>query len=221
MKTQELFPELKERSILTILGKIEDPFDGRIAAHMQKLDNLDGSPKKLTGYFHVGSNHLRSLKGGPEFVGGNFLCHVNKLQSLEGGPTYVGGEYFCGDNELTSLKGAPTKIFADFVCDDNYLTSLEDVPSSIAGNFICSSNKLTSLKGIHKQIHSIGGYADFSHNPITSHVLGLLRIKGLKSVSLSNRKVEIIINSCLGKKIDIFACQEKLIEAGFEDFAQL
>ena len=51
-------------------------------------------------------------------------------------------------------------------------------------------------------------------------------IDGLTSVILDNKKVAIIINRYLkdSKKAqdrDVIACQEDLIEAGFDDFAQL
>ena len=52
-------------------------------------------------------------------------------------------------------------------------------------------------------------------------LLGLLLIDGLQKVFLDNMKVRVIINKHLKGDRDVFACQEELIEAGFEDFAQL
>jgi hypothetical protein len=101
------------------------------------------------------------------------------------------------------------------------LDSLEGAPSSIGGNLYCSNNNFTSLHNIHKIIKHIGGHADFRYNPITSHVLGLLLIDGLLFVMLGNEKVEDIINKHLEGDRDVFACQEELIEAGYEEFAQL
>ncbi len=101
------------------------------------------------------------------------------------------------------------------------LDSLEGAPSSIGGNLYCSINNFTSLHNIHKIIKHIGGHADFRYNPITSHVLGLLLIDGLLFVMLGNEKVEDIINKHLEGDRDVFACQEELIEAGYEEFAQL
>ena len=46
-------------------------------------------------------------------------------------------------------------------------------------------------------------------------------IDGLKFVGLDNEKVENIINKHLKGERDVFACQEELIEAGYEEYAQL
>jgi hypothetical protein len=73
---------------------------------------------------------------------------------------------------------------------------------------------------------------------IESHVLGLLKIEGLRCAvfSVSDRisdgasskyqshkfhKLDEIINRHLLTGKDIFACQEELIEAGFEEYAKL
>ena len=65
-------------------------------------------------------------------------------------------------------------------------------------------------------------------NPIKSHVLGLLKIKGLRSVSLDNKEVADIINKYLfgatGKDPsirDIVDCQEELMDNDLEDYALL
>ena len=101
------------------------------------------------------------------------------------------------------------------------LDSLEGAPSSIGGNLYCSNNNFTSLHNIHKKIKYIGGFASFNECPITTHVLGLLLIDGLQQVYLNTNGVEDIINKHLKGDRDVFACQEELIEAGYEEFAQL
>ena len=120
---------------------------------------------------------------------------------------------------LSVMGEQPEGVIGRFNCSNLYLTSLEGAPSSVGGSFSCYSNRLTSLHNIHKQIKYIGSFADLSYNPITSHVLGLLLIDGLKDVD--NKKVERIINIHLKNGRDIFACQEELIEAGLEEYAQL
>jgi hypothetical protein len=131
------------------------------------------------------------------------------------------GIFDCANKRLTSLKGAPTTIGSSFSCYFNQLTSLEGVPHTIGGNFYCHGNKLTSLKGIHKQIKYIDGSAVFKQNPIKSHVLGLLKIKGLIDCELDQLRVQHIVNTHLKGDRDIFACQEELIEAGYPEYAQL
>ena len=60
----------------------------------------------------------------------------------------------------------------------------------------------------------------FTNNPIESHVLGLLKIKGLQEVRLDDIQLTKIINKYLPLG-DLLDCQEELIEAGYEEFAQL
>ncbi len=203
MKLHELLEattKYKERSILSVMGK---------------------QPEHVDGDFYCSDNKLTSLEGAPSSVGGYFVCSRNKLTSLKGGPTSVGGYFYCSRNKLTSLKGAPTFVGGDFNCPRNNITSLEGAPSSIGGDFSCPGNNITSLHNIHKHIKHIGSYADFNNNPITSCVLGLLLIDGLTHVYIHHIEVQKIINKHLSGDRDVFACQEELIEAGYEDYAQL
>ncbi len=199
MKVSELF-EAKERTVLSVMGKQPDHIDEDFFCNVNRLTSLEGAPSSVSGDFICSYNNLTSLKGAASTVGEDFSCTSNKLTSLEGGPTKVGGDYFCSKNKITSLEG---------------------VASSIGGDFYCTRNRLTSLHNIHKQIKHIGGHAEFQQNPIKTHVLGLLLIDGLTEVLLDKRYVEDIINKHLKGDRDVFACQEELIEAGFEDFAKL
>ena len=121
----------------------------------------------------------------------------------------------------SNLEGSPSIIEGDFICSYNNLTSLEGAPTTISTRLDCQNNKLTDLHNIHKQIRYIGEFAIFFDNPIKSHVLGLLLINGLHKVFLDNLKVDYIINKHLAGDRDVFACQEELIENGFEEFAHL
>ena len=97
MKVKELF-EAKERSILSVMGKQEDPY-----------------PRNFFCY----NNNLTSLEGAPSVVNGNFSCSNNNLTSFEGAPSVVNGFFYCGGNKLTSLAGIHKIIkeihgYADF-----------------------------------------------------------------------------------------------------------
>lgn len=141
---------------------------------------------------------------------------------------HADGDIMCAHNYLTSLKGCPSRIEKDFYCDNNELTSLEFAPSYVVGDFYAYNNKITSLHNIHKQIKHIGGFLSLENNPIKSHVLGVLLIDGLQNILMyhqSNDRLNDTVAKILRKHLqgdrDIFACQEELIENGFEDFAQL
>ena len=109
-----------------------------------------------------------------------------------------------------------------FNCSNGRLTSLEGAPSRVNGNFNCSNNELASLKDVHKHVTEIKGIFYANENPIESHVLGLLLIKGVTEVKLDNMQVEEILNRHLGKgRVGMLMAQEELIETRLEEFAQL
>ena len=194
--------------------------DGDFWCNRNQLTSLEGAPEHIVGDFCCQDNQLVSLKGVPQHVGGDFWCNRNQLTSLEGSPLQIGGDFCCQDNQLVSLKWAPQHVDGDFWCNRNQLTSLEGSPKHVGGNFLCYANKLTSLEGIHEQIVEINGEANFKQNPIKSHVLGLLLIKGLKSVKFDNKQLANVINKYLPLG-DIMECQNELIDDGLEEFAQI
>ena len=157
-----------------------------------------------------------------DYKGGDFYCSDNELTSLEGAPSHVGGDFYCSYNELTSLEGAPSHVSGNFDCSVNKLTSLEGAPSHIGVGIYCSHNKLASLKDVHKHVTEIKGKFYAIKNPIKSHVLGLLLIKGITEVRLDNEQVTEILNRHLGKgRAGMLMAQEELIEAGLEECARL
>ena len=172
--------------------------------------------------YNCSGNRLTSLEGAPQKVDGYFDCSGNRLTSLEGAPQEVGGNFYCGYNRLTSLEGAPQEVDGDFYCFNNRLTSLEGTPSKVDGVFSCFNNPIKSLKGIGKNyVKEINGFIDLDECPIESHMLGLLKVKGLTKIKFNhNNKVQEIINNHLKTK-DILSCQEELIENGLEQYAHL
>ena len=200
MKLKELF-EQKEISVLTVdLGQQPENYEGDFYCYDNDLTSLEDCPQKVGGNFSCSSNQLTSLEGGPQEVGGDFNCYHNQLTSLEGGPQEVGGNFWCYHNQLTSLEGGPQKVGKDFDC---------------------SNNELTNLKDIHKHIKFIGHSASFLENPIESHVVGLLLIKGLTRIYLDNEQVRHILNKHLSNGRDVFACIDELEGAGFPEFAKI
>ncbi len=193
----------------------------------EELTTLKGCPPKILGSFNASDNNLTTLIGGPKSVGIEYVCNANKLKTLEGCPDTVPGNFNAMENELESLKGSPSKIGGNCILSHNNLTSLEGITPEIGimrGDLYCDSNKLKDLKNINKHIKSVAGKMIFFDNPIKSHVLGILLVKNCTSVELDNIGVEKIINKYLpntrGREA-IFDCQEELINAGFEEYAQL
>ena len=159
------------------------------------------------GDFIVSSCGLAKLRGCPKEVGtsefgGNFLCNHNELTDLEGGPEVVNGYYSAsGNDKLESIKGVAKRINGSLL--------LSNLP------------KLTSLEGIQDMIEHIGNEFDASGTPLASHVVGLMLIDGLESVKLQNKDIEKILNKHLKAGRNPYDCQEELIDAGFDAFAQL
>lgn len=152
---------------------------------------------------------------------GGFSCENQGLTSLKGGPLYSDEFFNCSKNKLKNLKGAPRSVHTTFSCSSNPLTSLEGAPNWINGNFYCENTTLTSLHNIHKIIEAICGEFFLRNTPIKSHILGLLKIQNLQAVILDNQDLQDIINLQLRADRDILECQQELIEAGFDDYAQL
>lgn len=150
----------------------------------------------------------------------DFDCQHNHLTSLKGAPKEV-NNFWCSYNSLTSLVGAPRIVNGDFECLENWrLKSLDGIPEVIHGSFTCESKHITSLKDIHNQLKEVGKDFVMLKTPLKSNILGLLKIKGLKKISIDNQKVEEIINKYLPEG-DLFDCQDELIDAGFGEYAKL
>lgn len=218
----------------------------KLVVDHNELISLKGAPKHLET-FQVDGNSLTSLVGGPELVTKNYWCNDNQLTTLEGAPHSVGtfrcdrnklttlehspevctGQFTATDNKLTSLKGAPREVKLMNV-SFNQLTSLEGAPEIVHTPFSCEHNKLKNLKNIHKIFSKIGGTFNANNNPIESHVLGLLLISELKRVMLGGSgpllRVEEIINKYLPNTRGmeaVFDCQEELMAANLEAYAQV
>lgn len=101
------------------------------------------------------------------------------------------------------------------------VNSFETLPESVGGDLFLSNNKFKSLKNIHKHIKNIKGELYLNQCPIESHVLGVLKIKNLTRINMDNKNIQKILNKHLSGDRDVLACQNDLMDAGFEEFAQL
>lgn len=215
---------VSNNQITTLVGMKNTTFGTAIDVSQNKLTSLDGTPSEVHGSFYCVGNQLTTLEDGPRAVHGQFKCGENKLTSLKGAPKVLSA-FICNNNKLTTLEGIQSEIHGNFNCEVNDLTSLEHAPSIVHGNFDCAYNNLTSLKNVHKHIKQIDGNFYLEGNEgIRSNVLGVLLIKNLFNVSLSNVSVERILNKYLPNDRGmeaVFECQEQLIENGLEAYAEL
>jgi len=216
--------------------------NGNFYCHDNTLKTLVGAPQEVGGSFSCFTNKLKTLKGGPKRVGGNFNCFSNLLKTLEDGPIEVGNTYDCSRNKLFSLKGMPHVIKGNFWCTYNMLTSFDGCGRRIEGNLYCGNNmlltsleggpsyvgksvhlndcpKLTSLQNIHIHFPEVHDSFNLTHTGLRGHMLGLLRVRGLKHVILNDAELSAILSKYLGG--NILDCALELIEAGYEEQAKL
>ena len=136
----------------------------------------------------------------------------------------------CAHENIVSLYGCPKIVKGDLDLVTNNIKVLTGISSKIYGHLWLSHNPIESLKDIHKQIKYIKGKIFLRGCPIKSHVLGLLSVDGLQGVNILNTdtsdlgRAMSIINKYLQKPFStdrIYDCQDELIEADLEDYAQM
>jgi hypothetical protein len=176
-------------------------------------ESLHNAPKYVQYQFICSNTKITSLEGSPLRVDGDFSCANTAIATLQGSPKFVGGAFKCSSTNIRSLEGAPQYVGGDFVCALTKIKSLEGSPEYVGGDFSCRNTKVTSLHGIHKT-HTNWVISGTLHLPNNcTHLLGLAYIPGVRSVNLHGRTYEVIH--------DIFEWQEKLLELGLEEQAQL
>jgi hypothetical protein len=128
-------------------------------------------------------------------VSGDFICYRTKIRSLKGAPQWVGGSFDCSSTKVESLEYAPQYIGSDFWCSDTQIKSLHNIHKTnsnwVIGNRLALPQTCT-------------------------HILGLAFIKGVKMVSLGGLEATpfYLVH-------DVFEWQEKLLEMGLVEQAQL
>ncbi len=168
----------------------------------------------------------------PEKVEGDVFVANNPLESLDGCPHEIGNDFSVANTNITSLAGGPKKVGSDYVASKTGITNLEGIAQHIGwALYLRDCKNLKDLKGIDKHVKFIGAGLLLDDTNITSHMLGIFRIKGLKSVSMSDTKIRQLVNSILDRLNDndperksadmLLDAQEELIENGYEDLAKL
>lgn len=92
---------------------IQDDFinvDGDVDLRYKNLTKLPLNFGIVYGNFDCSSNRLETLEGSPRRVDGNFDCQYNRLESLKGIPDFIGGYLRCSHNNLESLEFLPKSV---------------------------------------------------------------------------------------------------------------
>lgn len=188
---------------------------------------------EVQGIFNLSGNHLKILEGSPHTVNGSFVCSDNDLTSLEGSPKIVKGRFVCSKNPIRTLKGVENLqgLEGIFSCQGTKIDTLEYAPKCVTKMNVYKCARLTSLHDIHKHLPNL---REIHLNPeyIKSHVLGLLMIKDLHTIwnSLNHEEfdkypwIKIVLKYYgAGQAMDnkrILECQNELLDAGLDEYAQ-
>lgn len=187
--------------------------------------------KKVIGDFTIDDPvGLTSLKGCPEEITGFFNCSKNPIKTLAYGPKKVGAYYGAEGCGLTSFVGLPERLNNGLYLDNNELSSFDGPKMVVGGEVYLNNNKFTSLSGVEDKFQfelivrpSMTLYVE--NNPITSSIIGCILTGMYDLGTLGDKspfcKAARIMSKYLGKPDEIFECQTKLIDAGFEEFAKL
>jgi len=144
------------------------------------------------------------------------------------------GDVNLSGEKLTSLRGSPSIIIGDFNVKNNFLTDWSYGPSEVHGDVYFDNNSFTNFHNIHEHLKVVKGVIWFSSpNKIKSHVLGFLMIEGLLNLNVSNTTISsswvhviekhltIIVHTPKDRRSRLYDCQQALIDAELDEFAQL
>lgn len=127
-------------------------------------------------------------------------------------------DFYCKGAQLTSFKNCPDKVDGTFMCTDNPIRSLEGIPA-VTSSIVMNLLPLESLIGINDFVKETKTLF-FNAKKIKRGGLGIALISKIQDISMSTEPFKII-QDCIKNETSIFECQEKLLEMGFEEFAQL
>ena len=240
MKIKELFEEEETLLGKKIRGKKEkmitintpnEEWNSQFECDFKGISSLKYCPTRINGNFICSDNRLlKSLIGAPQEGVTDFKANNCDLRSLEGCPTKIDGNFECWYNlELTSLKGMPQEGVNNVYINKCELESLEGIAPHIKGSITLDANKrITSLKHIYRHLKSCREMRIGAE--VESNILGVLKIKNLEKLSIVDERhfeakedISNIINKYLPNPTSdqIIDCQNELIEAGFEEYAEL
>ncbi len=159
-----------------------------------------------------------------------YIDRATNLTSCKNFPKHVGGTFWLIAKTLTDLRGCPEEVDGEECFISGGFSSLEGITRYVNnGQMTITSPNLTSLKDIHKHISFVEDRLDVNA-PIRSNILGLLKIKGIRTLGLEVRNYPHydecneafgIIKKHLRRGRDIVACQRELIENDLDEYAEL
>jgi len=148
-------------------------------------------------------------------VSGNFACANTLIKSLHNAPHYVGGSFRCDKTQITSLAFGPEYVGGSYGTYRTNISSLQHISSHIGGDLMYDSTNITSLHNIHKTHANLVVGGEMWLPRTCTHLLGLAYIPGVKQIKVGS------LNNTIDVIHDVFEWQEKLLELGLVEQAQL
>jgi len=154
---------------------------------------------------------------------------VNSLKRSENDLSFFGNHSLDLSNEgLTSLIGCPPEIKGALYLDNNLFSDLVGCTAIIGDGLSLYNNpRLTSLHNIHRHVKQVETIT-VSVSQIKSRVLGLFLIKGLRHISRADPREEWfdivqtrLLDETRPRRENMYYCQEELIEAELQEYAQI
>ena len=226
------------------LKGMPDKVGGDFIVTSGTLATLTGMPAVVGGSVELSDcRNLTSLSGIANTIGKDlWLSRCGNLKSIASLGNVGRHIRLEGCKSLKSVVGLPQTVAGDLNTHGSSITGLEGFPSAVEGNLTVSVGHFNTLHNIHKIIKSVGKVFTIkecflsSYNPNSGkydttiniqQVLGILLIKGLKSVKLEgnignrDHPITAILNRALSGDIDIHDAQEELIDAGYTAQAKI
>lgn len=201
--------------------KIQNLFDSNDVKYASYIVDKDSIPLIYEGYYLsliMDKDYIPRLNT----VIGESAAEIKIVDfNASGQFAVISNDY----DALTKVINDTSKLSHTFSKIEYYagkdVSSFDGFPKIIKSSLVFGKDcNLVSLKGIHKHISEISGSISIFTPKVQSHFLGILKIKGCKSILIDNKAVENIINKYLPEG-DILDCQDELIEAGLEEYAKL
>ena len=209
-------------------GKVLDEWDGDLnLKSFNKITSLKGSPKHIKGELTLGGG-IKDFSGCP-LSAERIQLYGIKTSNCKGLTTQTSSISIFYSDGLVNLEGLENAGRAGYLhmayCHG--IESLEGIAKTVRSVYFEKCSKLISLKGIHKHVPMVTTFRIAT--VIKSHILGLLKLEHLNELEYqpgyefpdheSNKAFQILYAHL--KKKDLIACQQDLIDAGLDEYAQL
>lgn len=205
------------------------------------IDSLEHSPDNVLEEYDASDTNITNLVGITPHIGGELILdNCRNLESLEGSPYSIDKIKITRCNRLKSLKGIQNVVRTLWVSCP--IETLDDIDILISPRiFGLFQHKLKTFKNIHRSINPVSLYLDASTD-VKDGFLSLTQIKSLTKINMAGVelntdtysidhvtepfvKAVILVNKSIAEKDNLherlYHCQDLLIDAGLEEYANI